>query len=231
MFNEKKITGIAALLYLLALCFFGWGLAAGNLKIFPWKYLASIYEEVHAYFTFQEGPAKSVEDKIVLDHQEKRTKFETSGFKPRDPSFQDDGYLLISRYSKEHGQVIVELFSIANEEVLHTWVPSQPEIFEKSQDLSVNLTKDLDTFIVEHPLMLEDGGLVFNTQQGPMVRIDACGNIVWVISRQFHHSIEIDSRGDIVSCIVLEGQGPDKAFPIRDDGIAVVSLEGEILKE
>ena len=59
MFKGKKIISIVAFLYLLALCFFGWGLAAGNLKIFPWKYLASIYDEVHAYFTFQEGPARS----------------------------------------------------------------------------------------------------------------------------------------------------------------------------
>ena len=231
MFNGKKIISIAGFLYLLVFCFFAWGLAAGHLKIFPWNYLESIYNEVYAYFSFQEGPAKSVEDKIVLDHQEKRTKFETSGFKLRDPDFQDDGYLLISRYSKERGQVIAELFSIANEEVLHTWVPSQPDIFEKSKNLSVNMTKDLDTFVVEHPLLLEDGGLVFNTQDGPMVRVDACGNTTWVINRYFHHSIEIDSHGNIVSCIVLEGQGPDKAFPIKDDGIAIVSLEGEILKE
>jgi hypothetical protein len=230
MKGNKKFR-FAALLYLLALLFFGWGVTAGHFKIFPWKYIESVSKELYAYFTFQEGPPKSVQDKIVLDHQEKRTKYDFSGFQRRDPDFDDRGYLLISRYNKKDKQVIVELLSIATAEVLHTWVPSQAEIYAQSQSLSTNMTEDPATFIVEHPLLLADGGLVFNTQQGPMVRVDGCANIVWVLERNFHHSIEVDSHGNLVSCVVLEGKGSDKAFPIRDDSIAIVSMNGEIIQE
>jgi len=231
MFKGKRIASVAAFIYLLVLFFFTWGFAAGHLKIFPGEYMSAIYDELHAYFTFQDGPTKSVEDKIILDHQEKRTKFDISGFQVRDTDFQDDGYLLISRYSKTHGQVIVELFSIASEKVLHTWVPSQSAIFEKSLGLSDNPTKNIDTFVILHPLLLKDGGLVFNTNLGPLVRIDFCGNLAWVISRNFHHSLEVDSHGNLVTCIVLRGEGPGTRFPIIDDGFALVSLDGEIIKE
>lgn len=193
--------------------------------------MSAVYDELHAYFTFQDGPTKSVEDKIILDHQEKRTKFDFTGFRFRDTGFQDHGYLLISRYSKVHGQVIVEIFSIASEKVLHTWVPSQSAIFEKSLDLSDNPTKNLDTFVILHPLLLKNGDLVFNTNLGPLVRIDACGNLAWVISRHFHHSLEVDSDGNLVTCIILKGEGPGTRFPIIDDGFAIVSLDGEIIKE
>lgn len=230
MFKGKKIISIAAFLYLLSLCFFAWGLAAGHLKIFPWKYLASIYNEVHAYFIFQDGPTKSVEDKIVLDHQEKRTKYKISGFQLRDPDFQDDGYLLISRYSKDHGQVIVELFSIANEKVLHTWVPSQPDILEKVGNPANKLITKLHTFVINHPLLLSDGGLVFNAKSGPLVKIDSCGSVVWTINRFFHHSIEVDHNGNLVTCSVLPGNGPTR-HPIRDDSFAIVSPDGEIIRE
>lgn len=64
-----------------------------------------------------------------------------------------------------------------------------------------------------------------------MVRVDACSNTVWVLERNFHQSIEVDSQGNLVSCVVLEGKGSDKTFPIIDDGIAIVSMGGEILKE
>ena len=171
MNKVTKTFSIVAFLYLLCLGFFAWGLAAGNLKVFPWKHLASIYDEVHAYFTFQDGAAKPVEDKIVLDHQEKRSKYDIAGFKRRDPDFQDDGFLLISRYSKEHAQVLVELFSIADEKVLHTWIPSQPEILERVKNPPDNLIKNLNTFVINHPLLLDDGSLVFNAKRGPLVKV------------------------------------------------------------
>ena len=35
------------------------------------RHIAPIYKELHAFFTFQDTPAKSIIDKIILDHQEK----------------------------------------------------------------------------------------------------------------------------------------------------------------
>lgn len=192
--------------------------------------MAAVYGEVHAYFTFKDGPPKSVKEKIILDLQERHNQFEFAGFKLSDPNFKDTGYLLISRYSKKDRQVVVELFSIANNEVLHRWVPPLTDIFKASkvENIGANTVKE---YRAQHPLLLKDGGLVFTSGEGPMVRINACGDLVWVNDRHFHHSIELDHNGNIVVPIVMEPQVSAAVLPIRDDGFAIVSLDGKIKAE
>ncbi|MGM0656538.1 MAG: arylsulfotransferase family protein, partial [Thermodesulfobacteriota bacterium] len=119
MLNKGKIISVVALLYLVSVGFFAWGLAAGHYKIFPWRQIEVVYWDLHAFFTFKDGPPKTVKEKILLDIQERPTQFDFSGFKLRDSTFQDTGYLLMPRYSKKKGQVIVELFSIADKKIVH----------------------------------------------------------------------------------------------------------------
>lgn len=225
--GKREIIRISALLYLVALIFFVWGIAVGKYKIFPWKQLEAVCTDLYDFLTF---PNKSLKNKMLLDPQEFRTKYDFSGFKLRDPSFHDTGYLLISRYSKKHSQVIVELFSIAENKVLHTWVPPLTEIFKRSPFFN-NGENTRERYRAQHPLLLKDGGLVFTSGEGPMVRINACGEVVWVINRHFHHSIEVDHLENIVSPIVIEGQNSKAVLPIRNDGFAIVSLDGQIIDE
>ena len=215
---------------MVALSFFLWGFSARYFDVFPNNQLSAVFKEVNDYLTFKDGPSKSTKDKILLDHQERRTRYDFSGFRLRDPDFQDTGYLLISRYSKKHGQVIVELFSIADRSVLHTWIPPLSEIFKRTPEFRGGANTP-ESYRAQHPLLLDDGGLVFTSGEGPMVRIDACGNLVWIIDRQFHHTIELDHLGNIVSPIVIEGKKPKTVLPIRNDGIAIVSLDGQIIAE
>lgn len=228
--RKKSLIPILALLYLVASSFFIWGVIVGNHKIFPWQQMVSVYEELHAFFTFQGGVEKSATDKVVLDHQEKRSQYDYAGFKLRDNDFVDDGFLLISRYSKSHKQVIVELFSISDQKVLYSWVPSVEEILQRTPNFStgVNTKK---TYRIQHPLLLKDGELIFTSGEGPMVRIDSCGNIKWILEHHFHHSIELDHSGNIITCSRLEGEGPNTVFPVRDNGVATVTLEGDIIDE
>jgi hypothetical protein len=231
MFKGKKQTiRIAALLYIVALTFFIWGIAAGHHKIFPFKQLLPVYNDLYGYLTFKDGPHKPVKERIILDHQERHSKYDFSGFRLRDPGFHDTGYLLISRYSKKHRQVIVELFSIAESRVLHTWLPPVTEILKRTPHFKGG-SNSRGSYRAQHPLLLKDGGLVFTSGEGPMVRINGCGDVVWIINRHFHHSIELDHQGNIVVPIVVKGENTKRLLPIRDDGFAIVSLDGQILKE
>ncbi len=227
---KKKIIFLSALLYLVALVFFIWGVAAVKHNIFPWQHLSPIYNEVTAYFNFTDSAQKSTKDKIILAPQEYRNRYRYAGFKLRDKTFHDSGYLLISRFSKKHGQTIIELFSIAKRENLHTWVPPLAEIFQQTSDFA-EAPNTKREYQAQHPLLLKDGGLVFTSGEGPMVRINACGEIVWIINRHFHHSIELDHLGRIVSPIVIKKKNPNVILPMRDDGFAIISITGNILKE
>ena len=228
--KNNKLISFFALLYLTALCFFIWGLLAGHFKVFPWPQITVAYNEFHAFFTFEDGPDKSTSEKFILDHQESKSKYSFSGLKRKDEEFHDNGYLLISAYSKKHKQVIVELFSIRNNKVVHTWIPPISEILKLTPRFQTG-TNTLKTYRVQHPLLLDDGGLVFTSGEGPMVRINVCSDIVWILEHHFHHSIELDHLGNIVTCSKLNDNDNKLVFPSRDDGIAIVSMEGKLLKE
>ncbi len=230
LIRGSKIIRKAALLYLVALVFFVWGFAVGEYKVFPWSQLSPIYEEVVAYFSFTSGPKKSNTERIFLDHQEYKSHYSVKGFEQRDPSFEDLGYLLLARYSKKHKQVLVELFSIADRKVLHTWIPPLDDIFQQSQRFQDG-PNTITTYRAQHPLLLNGGDVVFTSGEGPMVRVNGCGEVVWVINRHFHHSIEIDHLGRIVVPIVLEKKNPRVVLPVRDDGFAIVTQDGRIVKE
>lgn len=214
----------------MAAFFFVWGFTTAYYRIFPWRYLYQPAKEIHDFITFKDRPPKTLKDHIKYDYQERRTDFSFSGFRSRDPDFIDNGYLLISRYSKKYAQTIVQLLSVSNQKVIHTWVPPLSEVFK----LTPRHKGDANTrmaYRAQHPLMLPDGDLLFTSGEGPMVRLDPCGKIVWTIDRHFHHSLELDCDGNILAPIVVEPPIVHTVFPIRDDGFAVVSLEGKILSE
>jgi hypothetical protein len=233
MSKTRNVVRISAILYVVAIICFFWGLAAGKNKVFPWQHIAPFYDRLHAVLTFKDGREKSTRDRILLDRLERRVAYQTPGFVKHDNTFTDDGYLLISRYSKPLGKSTVELFSIADQKVLHAWPLPRQEIENNTHKMKIKIGNPLrkNSFRPLHPLLLDDGGLIFNAGlPSPLVRLDACGNLVWMIDRNFHHSNEFDHDGNIVSPIVLDGNGPT-VWPIQDDGFATVSPEGQVLRE
>ena len=152
-----------------------------------------------------------------------------------------DFYLLLSRYDGDLGEGIVELIDLTNFEVLHTW---NPDI-----DAINNLVEQIDDFkylerdfnngrhLLEHPQLTRDGGLVFN----PIKKIDACSNLVFQnTTNQFHHSIELDSDGNIwvpsqiyPQSFPAEQVGRDTVADggFKDDAIAKLSPSGTVLYE
>lgn len=227
---KKGLIPLLAVIYFIAFSFFVWGVAAGKHEIFPWKHIGGVWEELNAYLTFKEGPKKSTTEKLQLHHQEYKTKYTISGLQLRDPQFHDEGYLLISAFRKEQNQVIVELLALADNQVIHRWTPPISTILAQTPNHTTgpNTPKG---YRAMHPLLLEDGSLIFTSGAGPMVRLDACNNIVWVLDHRFHHSIELNHEGNIVTCSKIDGDGPNTVLPIRDDGVAIISPEGEILEE
>lgn len=230
MFKYRKIGSISALLYLVALLFFIWGLVAGKYSVFPYEQIETVYDEIHAFFTFKDGADRSIADEMILDKLESKPLYDFAGFKLRDPSFKDSGYLLISRYSKTDKQTIVELFSIADQSVLHTWIPSLEDLFKQTPK-HTNSPNNMREYRIYHPLLLKDGSLIFSSHKGPLAKFDSRGKLLWTIDRTFHHSKEIDSNGNIIVPMVLESDSLTSMNPFRDDGFAVISTDGKIIKE
>lgn len=241
MFKDRDKFPIYALLYLVALLFFVWGVAAGTYKIFPWKQMYAVSKEISEFLNFDSGVTKTTIEKITLQPLERKTEFDFSGFRVRDSSFQDDGYLLTSEFKGKEKGTIFRLFSIADEKTIHIWEPPFEAILANSPkfnsgDLAPNdggkvRSNEKERFRPQHPFVDKNGGLYFIVDQGPFVKIDTCGELDWVIDRQFHHSLELDLSGNFLAPIVIEEKKPWLVQNYRDDGFAVISTDGRILEE
>jgi len=159
-----------------------------------------------------------------------------SGLVRRDQDFADDGVLLVSSYSDEDGVSIVYLYDLLSGKILHKWVPPVEQIFE---DTTYRTRKSLkENYRTQHPFLLENGDIIFTSGEGPLVRINACSDLVWIVDRHFHHSIERSQDGLFYVPHVFASAEDENSVttdghvvPIRDDGFAKISPGGEILQE
>jgi hypothetical protein len=228
--NMKKNIRLLALIYLLMVVSFAWGYAVMAFHVFPFDIIQPIIYNVTVFFT--KSHKGTVKDIILYDHQEQKNEFSFSGFRVVDTNFHDDGYLLISRYSKEHSQPIIELFDIPSKEVIFTWIPDIDKIFEMAPTYVGQGYNTKMAYCAQHPFLMENGDLLITNCSGPIVRINRCGNPLWAIDRKFHHSIEIDVNGNIIIAVSI-GRNATDEYGIRQnlDGIVVISPSGSIIKE
>jgi hypothetical protein len=162
---------------------------------------------------------------------------EIDGFKRnnivQDGAKSDEGYLLLSSFDDVKMQFTVKLIQIANQKELYEWAPSIHQLRENQETegsfFELNHMEP-NLYQITHPLLLDDGGIVFNNQ-GPLYKINACSNHEWTANGVFHHSNELDSDNAIWVPSVLQETAYDKYkfLYYRDDAIAKVSLTGEVL--
>ena len=125
---------------------------------------------------------------------------------------------------------VTSLFSLKRNKIIHQWIPPLDEIHKASPDYTkeYNLKKN---YRMQHPLLLNNGDLIFSSGEGPLVKIDKCSNLLWANNRHFHHSIEKFNEQLIISPIVIENK-LKKEYPILDHGFATVNIHnGKIEKE
>ena len=162
---------------------------------------------------------------------------EFSGLRRYDSDFNDTGSLLVSSFNADKGISTVYLYDLASQKRLFEWTPPIEGIIAGSSYRGKrNLKKNYRT---QHPLLMDNGDLLFTSSEGPLVRIDMCSQLRWVVDRHFHHSIEMASNGNIFVPHVLAAPTDIDSItttnhavsPIRDDGIAEISPNGEIVEE
>lgn len=226
----KRVLITIALLYLIAIGFGTWGYAVHKWQIFPYSIIHGIQVEISGALT--EAQKKSAADILTTHHQERRNHFDYAGFVRRDQTFRDPGYLLISGFSRTHGQVVVDLVRLNPFERLHQWIPPVREILSRGKKNAavpgLHLTEA--GFRVQHPLLLGDGSLVFGHGEGYLARIDKNNKLLWVNSHHFHHSIEMDAKGRLVTAINISPPALGYSKQWRDDGYAILSVDGKILE-
>ncbi len=153
-----------------------------------------------------------------------------------------ESYLLLSRYEGNLKEGIVELVDLMNFKVLHTWNPDIDkfnESIEKYEKFKfIKRDRGNSRNLLRHPLLLEDGSLVFH-HDTPVRKIDSCSNLIFQNTLdKSHHSIEKDMEGNIWVPSYIYPQTLPKEIVGRkhileggtkEDGILKISSAGEIL--
>ena len=157
----------------------------------------------------------------------------------------EESYLLLSRYDGDLEEGVVELVDLRNFKVLHTWNPDIDEFNDlvEQVDEFKFLERDANNnrFLLKNPVITRDGELIFTSYSAPLRNIDICSNLIFQNTHdRFHHSIELDSDGNIwvPSSIYPQSLPPEKVGRgvgvdggYFDDAIVKLTPDGEILYE
>ena len=159
----------------------------------------------------------------------------------------EESYLLLSRYDGDLREGVVEVVDLRSFEVLHTWNPDidafNDLIEQTDTDEFKYMQRDLNNsrHLLYHPVLTKKGDLIFNAQNAPLRKIDACSNLVFQNTDDgFHHSVETDIDGNIWTSTHMYPQSlpiekVGRKIPMengfKDDAIVKLSPYGEILYE
>ena len=140
----------------------------------------------------------------------------------------EKGYLLVSSYNAEGSYVF--LFDPKNNKILHKWKAPLSEVYK----LAPGYIDGINTsryYRSQHPLLFENGDLVFSSGDGPMLRLSQCNNIKWINSDRFHHSIHLDKKNNYIYAVkTFKRNNKNKYF--FEDGFSIINAEnGKTVKE
>ncbi|RLU00927.1 arylsulfotransferase family protein [Ketobacter sp.] len=100
----------------------------------------------------------------------------------------------------------------------------------------IEIPKDRPGTHIHGAEILSNGDLVFNFEHLGLVRLDACGNVVWRLPYRTHHSVFIDDDETIWVSAQRNHTQPDPDLPLYKPNfvepmILQVAADGQILQE
>ncbi len=145
-------------------------------------------------------------------------------------------YLLLSRYSIESEQSVIELIDLKNFKIIHKWEPDIDEFNEKilteGQFKNHLRDKNKKQFIITHPYLSKSAEVVFSNYS-QLIKIDKCSKLIWQNQKHvFHHSKESNDNGDYwVPIKLYESKIKNYEKVGNHDALSLVSKNGKIIFE
>jgi hypothetical protein len=145
----------------------------------------------------------------------------------------DDGSLILLSGLFNNGN---ELRLIRrNGDIVVRWPVSFSTLFPNTQHMEQPPATDWNVDI--HGALVEaDGSVVFNFENGGLVKLDRCGKTTWTVSHPTHHSVERAKDGSYWVpgrryVTTGESEYPPFEVPYKEDLIINVSKDGKIVSE
>ncbi len=130
-----------------------------------------------------------------LKHKEKK-RFTQFASKKR------NALLILPRYDHSLQRSVVDIIDLSTFQVIHRYQHDVADMNSKVLNLKefsrINIDDAPVRFQYRHPLILDDGSLISDSEYSPEFKIDICSNLEWINDdQQFHHSKMLDSLGNI----------------------------------
>ena len=147
--------------------------------------------------------------------------------------------LVLPRYDHSLSRSVVEIVDLNNFEVIHTYRHDIAEMNNQYKNIKEFPRLKIDDapirFEYRHPLLLEDGSIISDSDYSVEFKIDFCSNLQWINDEEiFHHSKMLDHEGNIWLGGVMnpKSQYVEKEIVsdnFFDDSIVKINTDGKIL--
>jgi len=231
--NERfsRILFIASAAFLL----FGYGVAVGEFRIFPYRVLAMARDGFTELGTqvMARGPVRM---RAMVEHAWYYEEVENPGPLPPSPTKEaHPGLNLVTRIGP--GLELSASIIAMNGRVVQSWDTDWFRIWPDAAHLPKRLVpKSRPGTHVHGAVVLSDGDLVFNFEHLGLVRLDRAGEVVWRLPYRTHHSVHLQDGGNLWVCGQELRTEPDSRFPHRpvpfdEYTLLEVSPEGGIVEK
>jgi len=226
---------IGALLFSLALAFLAFlaGTAVAIFQVYPYQPLRAAYQSAYEILSGR-GTAVSVNEM----HQLYPARYTEAGVSIFDSDRAQPGVTLITGYwtKGEKWQPAVRLIDMQGN-VLHEWIV-QPDLIWPESPFSDHVAGQMNkpNNYVHGAWLLEGGDIVFNVEYAGLVRMNACGEVVWTVPYRTHHSVFRDDEGSFwASGLNWRYENIDRYVHPQPDFVDETALkispDGEIMRE
>ena len=152
----------------------------------------------------------------------------------RFPEPTDPGYLLLSGLDDKTMTATVRLLNISSGEEVLRWEPDWKTISQLTQESKYSPKGDLRALHSVHPILMNDGSIIFNTGSVLVKQTRCLTKPSWVLNGVFHHSNELADDGTIWTPsvnldLIKTYEHPFLRSRFRDDALANVSPDGTLL--
>ena len=146
--------------------------------------------------------------------------------------------LVLPRYEYSLSRSVVDIVDLNNFEVIHTYKHDIDEMHDQVTNTKLFPRLKIDDvrirFEYRHPLILDDGSLISDSDYSAEFKIDFCSNLLWINDEEiFHHSKMLDHEQNIW----VGGQMNPKSKYVKkysindfnDDSIIKINTDGKVL--
>jgi hypothetical protein len=136
--------------------------------------------------------------------------YDREGVQLNRPDDMEPGLTFLTHFWLQgRGDATLQLID-RNGQTVHRWPVEKDELFQNS----LSGRADTERAHVHGSLLLPDGDVIFNLRYVGTARVDACGEVQWILNERGHHSIAQTEDGNYwISAVSQERRSQSGRYP------------------